>query len=252
MYKNLLCFFLTIFINAQVGINTLNPKATLDVSGNPNAPTIADGIIPPRLTLEQLYSKKDSYGSDHKGAMILVTEINLDPVLHTDTIVRYVTSPGYHYFDGTIWNTLEPKTGNVFFNVTANTPTYIISNGWRIVNLNNVKSNIGGGTWNPSTRKYKIPTTGTYLISANARVDISNDIPRSYFIGVNTAPIDIPEGIWNHTGLLRNTLNYIRIAFFRKDEEIMLYMHPVDSNFTILNSSMTVKLLSPYGKYFSF
>jgi hypothetical protein len=48
--------FLGCIVNAQVGINTNQGQATLDVVGFPSNPAKLDGIIAPRLTGDQLKS----------------------------------------------------------------------------------------------------------------------------------------------------------------------------------------------------
>jgi len=50
---------LTVFtVSGQVGINTTTPQATLQVEGKPSISSELDGIIPPRLTGNQLQAKK--------------------------------------------------------------------------------------------------------------------------------------------------------------------------------------------------
>ena len=55
--KTIIYFFLPFIgmsIQGQVGINTQNPEATLEVVGKPNDTHHFDGIIPPRITGNQL------------------------------------------------------------------------------------------------------------------------------------------------------------------------------------------------------
>ncbi|WP_250255418.1 hypothetical protein [Chryseobacterium sp. Marseille-Q3244] len=59
---------------AQVGINTENPKATLDVTAKKNALAI-EGLLPPRLTRAELTEKGNTlYGTEQDGAIIYITE----------------------------------------------------------------------------------------------------------------------------------------------------------------------------------
>lgn len=67
----LLLFSLISFSYGQVGIDTTNPQATLDVLGKPTVTTSLDGIIPPRLTGDQLGAK--TYTTTQTGAVIYVT-----------------------------------------------------------------------------------------------------------------------------------------------------------------------------------
>lgn len=60
---------------AQVGINTDNPKATLDVTAKKNALAI-EGLLPPRLTRAELTEKGNTlYGAEQDGAIIYITDI---------------------------------------------------------------------------------------------------------------------------------------------------------------------------------
>ena len=64
--------FLTVFtVSGQVGINTPTPQATLQVEGKPTITTELDGIIPPRLTGNQLQAK--TYTTLQNGALVYVT-----------------------------------------------------------------------------------------------------------------------------------------------------------------------------------
>ena len=74
MQKIIYTFFLffTIILQAQVGINTENPETTLEIVGKPNDVSHYDGILPPRITGDQLAAKP--YPSTKKGAIGFVTE----------------------------------------------------------------------------------------------------------------------------------------------------------------------------------
>jgi len=89
-------------INAQVGINTNQGQATLDVVGFPTNTSKPDGIIAPRLSLSQLAAK--TYAAAQTGALVYVTSINATPA----SVTINVTTPGYYYFDGTLW---QKQTG---------------------------------------------------------------------------------------------------------------------------------------------
>lgn len=103
-------FYLSIFgllsvglLQAQVGINTDTPKATLHVMPQTTGATTAEGIIAPNLTRSQVISKDSQYGVDQKGAYIYVT--TLDGTLTTKT--AKITIGGYYYFDGAIWQPMD-------------------------------------------------------------------------------------------------------------------------------------------------
>ncbi|MEN9918331.1 MAG: hypothetical protein RL662_767 [Bacteroidota bacterium] len=88
---------------AQVGINTETPKATLDVVGDDNVPY---GIIPPRISGDDLTSKDDQYGADQNGAIIYATTKPTAP----STKTQQVASVGYYYYEAesNVWLPLTP------------------------------------------------------------------------------------------------------------------------------------------------
>ena len=88
---------------SQVGINTTEPKATLDVVGKPLETNVLDGLIVPRITAPQLKAK--NYTSEQKGAIIYVTENFTDSADATGQ-VEWVKSVGLYEFDGTKWKRL--------------------------------------------------------------------------------------------------------------------------------------------------
>ena len=90
---------------SQVGINTTEPKATLDVVGKPLETNVLDGLIVPRITASQLKSK--NYTSEQKGAVIYVTE-NFTDSADANGQVEWVKSVGLYEFNGTQWK----RTGN--------------------------------------------------------------------------------------------------------------------------------------------
>lgn len=99
MKKNILLIKLAIFcsfvtIQAQVGINTEDPKATFHVSTSNNL--VPDGIIAPNLTLVQLKSRDTLYGDSQKGTSVYVTDVSGTTIVETKNITAVV----YYYFDG--------------------------------------------------------------------------------------------------------------------------------------------------------
>lgn len=104
--KSLFLFLvLAISISASaqnVGINTNSPEATLQVVGSPTTTTVADGIIPPTLTGNQLKDKDAVYLPAKAGAIVYVTAA----ASPTSTKTANVTAPGFYYFNGTAWQSL--------------------------------------------------------------------------------------------------------------------------------------------------
>ncbi|MFL9835803.1 hypothetical protein [Chryseobacterium terrae] len=95
---NLLLLVFIIILKAQVGINTQTPAATLDVIGKPDLPNHYDGIIPPRISGDQLASK--NYSILQKGAIVYVTQ----PASNLLGQVIHIVEEGYYFFNGQFWN----------------------------------------------------------------------------------------------------------------------------------------------------
>ena len=84
---------------AQVGINTEDPKATLDVMPTSTGAATAEGFIAPRLTRTQIISKDTQYALPQTGTIVYVTDLSGSTTTKTAKIIQI----GYYYFDGTLW-----------------------------------------------------------------------------------------------------------------------------------------------------
>ncbi|MFD2037530.1 hypothetical protein ACFSKL_22240 [Belliella marina] len=156
------------------GINTVEPKATLDVVGEPTDATIFDGIIPPRITGDQLGAK--TYTAEQTGAMVYVNTAATTPAGQTINVVE----AGYYYFDGAIWIKVSVENP-----ITAD-------NG-----LTKTGDNIElGGTLLKNT---EIITDGfNTIFSGTGRIGLGTNDPKSLFhinangntTGINTSFVD--------------------------------------------------------------
>lgn len=106
---NLLCFTcLSIPAFAQIGIGNNDPKATLDISGNPSATGTPDGIIAPRINRADLIAKS-AYTTAQKGTIIYIADLSGT----TNIATNKITEIGYYYFDGAKWCSMN-STGFTF------------------------------------------------------------------------------------------------------------------------------------------
>lgn len=83
----------------KVGVNTMNPKTTLDVVA-PSEIAHPAGMQAPRLTREELTSLESSYTSEQEGTLVYVTDISGGDTLGQREMV---TELGYYYFNGSLW-----------------------------------------------------------------------------------------------------------------------------------------------------
>ena len=119
MKKNLLLMgslLFSAFCFSQVGINTTDPKSTLDVMASPTDITKIDGILLPRLTGEQLkakdalYLKTTTTVKGQTGTIVYITTPLTSATISTKT--ANVLSSGYYYFDGDVWQKLLSKASD--------------------------------------------------------------------------------------------------------------------------------------------
>ncbi|WP_223600428.1 hypothetical protein [Chryseobacterium sp. GVT01B] len=116
-----------ILIFSQVGINNATPKATLDIVGKPTDNTTMDGIIPPRITGDQLHGK--TYTTAQKGAVVYATSAASDTNLTGQTI--NVKTEGMYYFNGHVW--IRYTTSSTYMSASVGGGTEYTSNnigGW--------------------------------------------------------------------------------------------------------------------------
>lgn len=180
-YLIVVLFIMGFNINAQVGINTNNPKSTLHVQKRTEL-TFPDGIIPPRISGDSLRLKEAAYTAAQNGAIVYVTS----PATTTGPKTNGVTSDGLFIYDAVtnnssgnpgLWFKLPTTassgtTGDGAYSAKFNSTFTLlgVNVGGGIVNLN-----IGGSTGGttavqvPSTSMsngvYTVPSSGIYHIS---------------------------------------------------------------------------------------
>lgn len=97
-----------------VGINTANPKSSLDINGQKDSfgnllPTDITGLQAPRLTRAELTAKGNTlYTVNQKGALVYITDITGGDIVGPRVNISAI---GYYYFDGSFWikiGTTEP------------------------------------------------------------------------------------------------------------------------------------------------
>ena len=106
----LVCTLGTKVLFSQIGINTESPNATLDVVAKTTDGSRPEGILTPRLTGDQIQSADNQYGIAQRGTLIYATA----PVTSASTKTANITSDGYYYFDGNIWQKVVNQTNNLY------------------------------------------------------------------------------------------------------------------------------------------
>lgn len=179
---------------AQIGVNTTDPKATLDVAASPADAAKIDGFIAPRLTGNELKAKDALYLAPQTGAVVYITQAASPTTIKT----AKVTGAGYYYFDGNIWQeftgpNIYNSDGTLLANrtVTMGTNTLQFKNGSNSIGLNN------NGT--QSTLSASGSTTGyiqahgggatldMFVTDSNAAQIMSGGTATKLFVGTHNA-----------------------------------------------------------------
>ena len=102
-------FLFSLSIVAQVGINATSPKATLDVTAKTTDGSKPEGLIAPRLTGDQIKGGDAQYKVEQTGVILYATSAVTTPSAKTANI----SSQGYYYFDGSIWQKMGGDSSDV-------------------------------------------------------------------------------------------------------------------------------------------
>lgn len=194
-------FIFSTSVFSQVGINTTNPNATLDVvSSLPNS-LVPDGIIPPKLTGLNLKNKDELYSTEQTGSIVYITEALVES--DTSAKTRNVTEIGYFYFDGIIWQKLNTNGGlnstvtngltksgdSIKLGGTLNEVTTINTSASNVLKLNGLQDGVASNGKilmidNDNTIKASTNITNELSIPSPAIFNLANDI--SNFLSAQT------------------------------------------------------------------
>lgn len=176
MIKKKILLFTVLFYNivfSQVGINTETPNSTLEVVGKGSI-TSQDGIIPPKITKQQLAAKVlGTYTGSQTGAIVFVTDVAAPTgILPSLSQVDEITTPGNYYFDGLLWKKMGGGTGDT--NIYSSDGTLTSD---RIVNQDKSKL-----TFNASSVNAFSVDSSTFSVDAeNNRIGIGTINPQRVF-----------------------------------------------------------------------
>ncbi|MBF0577152.1 hypothetical protein [Dysgonomonas sp. GY617] len=148
---------------AQVGVNTENPMATIDVVATKTDNTTAEGIIAPRLKRSEVIAKDAKYTTDQTGTIVYVTDVSGTITPKTANIDKI----GYYYFDGVLWQPFTSTSGGS-------------TNDWTLTgNAGTSPSTNFLGTTDNTDLVFKTNATGRMIVSASGNVGIETSSPHS-------------------------------------------------------------------------
>ncbi|NML69064.1 hypothetical protein HHL23_04570 [Chryseobacterium sp. RP-3-3] len=190
----------------QLGVNTLTPQATLDVTSSPNK-NVPDGIIAPRATGDQIRANDLLYAAPQRGAIVYATAAVTAPSPKTVNI----TAVGYYYFDGTIWKKFSGSETltSLTLNVPNSTLDYKDENG--STNTINISPLVKEPWYKQSTTEqatsntepiYQMGNVAIGSIAPTAKLDVNG--------GVRIRNIDDASSIANKTVLLADPNGFVQ------------------------------------------
>ncbi|MEJ5106985.1 hypothetical protein [Chryseobacterium sp. MYb328] len=148
---------------SQVGINTVSPKSTFDITAKTTDGSKPEGLIAPRLTGDQIKAGDGLYGADQKGSILYVTE----PVGTSSPKTININAEGYYFFDGNVWQ-------KIFINNIYNNNGTLVSN--RTVNMADKTINFTSAA-TTGTSHFQVDGTTLNVDAVNHRMGIGTAAP---------------------------------------------------------------------------
>jgi hypothetical protein len=172
-YIYTLSLLLSVLTNAQVGVNTNTPRASLDlvaIGENDETLTTKEGLLIPKVSLSRVEQMTTSLTID-EGILVYIN--NIDVLSPTGSITT-VDTEGFYYFDGAYWIKLvNSQTDTTIYNTSdeligdrvVNQATYKLAftseatsgtNHFSVddntLSVNTVNHRVGIGTINPESK----------------------------------------------------------------------------------------------------
>jgi hypothetical protein len=130
-----------------------------------------------------------------------------------------------------------PVTGSVQFEAIKNGASSTVNLGsgaFTTYPLDQLVTNVGGGSYNTSTFIYTVPSTGLYLCLAGIRMN-DGEVVRNVAIGIGTSNADAPYVLWYDMGGTRAGRQYTRLARFTAGDQVRLFIYSESTNFITKN-----------------
>lgn len=151
----------------RIGMNTPNPKATLDITAKTDGNSQTEGLMIPRLTGDQIQTMTASIQPGTESLMIYATA---SPASPTSKVAK-ITQPGYYFWNGSNWESMGVNS-NIYTSDGAIT-TSLASRNVDLNGKNLVFSGSGSvGIGTAPSASAKLDVAGTVKASA---IDYNSD-----------------------------------------------------------------------------
>ncbi|WP_340010425.1 tail fiber domain-containing protein [Chryseobacterium sp. MYb328] len=204
----------------RIGMNTPDPKATLDITAKTDGTSQAEGLMIPRLTGDQIQTMTASIQPGNESLMIYATAT---PVSPTSKVAK-ITQPGYYFWNGTQWESMGTNS-NIYTSDGAIT-TPLASRNVDLNGKNLVFSGTGSvGIGTAPSATAKLDVAGTVKASA---IDYNSDerlkkniteIKSSREIINKLRPVSY---FWNETGKKKGGNSQLQYGLIAQEVEKVL------------------------------
>ncbi|WP_276875255.1 tail fiber domain-containing protein [Chryseobacterium joostei] len=204
----------------KIGINTPNPKATLDITAKTDGASQAEGLMIPRLTGDQIQTMTAGIQPGTESLMIYATASPVSPTAK----VSKITQPGYYFWNGTNWESVGVNSN--IYTADGSITTPLASRNVDLNGKNLVFSGTGSvGIGTAPSASAKLDVAGTVKASA---IDYNSDerlkqniteIKSSDEIVSKLRPVSY---FWNETGKKKGGNAQLQYGLVAQDVEKVL------------------------------
>ncbi|HCM35667.1 tail fiber domain-containing protein [Chryseobacterium sp.] len=204
----------------KIGINTPNPKATLDITAKTDGASQAEGLMIPRLTGDQIQTMTAGIQPGTESLMIYATASPVSPTAK----VSKITQPGYYFWNGTNWESMGVNSN--IYTADGSITTPLASRNVDLNGKNLVFSGTGSvGIGTAPSASAKLDVAGTVKASA---IDYNSDerlkqniteIKSSDEIVSKLRPVSY---FWNETGKKKGGNAQLQYGLVAQDVEKVL------------------------------
>ncbi|AZA98245.1 tail fiber domain-containing protein [Chryseobacterium joostei] len=204
----------------KIGINTPNPKATLDITAKTDGTSQAEGLMIPRLTGDQIQTMTANIQPGTESLMIYATASPASPTAK----VSKITQPGYYFWNGTNWESMGVNSN--IYTADGSITTPLASRNVDLNGKNLVFSGTGSvGIGTAPSASAKLDVAGTVKASA---IDYNSDerlkqniteIKSSDEIVSKLRPVSY---FWNETGKKKGGNAQLQYGLVAQDVEKVL------------------------------
>lgn len=182
----------------KIGINTPNPKATLDISAKTDGTSQAEGLMIPRLTGDQIQTMTAGIQPGTESLMIYATASPVSPTAK----VSKITQPGYYFWNGTNWESMGVNSN--IYTADGSITTPLASRNVDLNGKNLVFSGTGSvGIGTAPSASAKLDVAGTVKASAidyNSDERLKQNITEIKSSGEIVNKLRPVSYFWNETG----------------------------------------------------